>query len=264
MIDFRVLGPLVVQVDGRPVQLGPSLRTLTLCLLLHRQPVPARRLAELMWDDERPAGWPATVRSHVCHLRRAISAPRQQAALGDVLVSVRVGAETCYALRIVPEIVDAARFERLLNAGRGELDAARPADAAILLREALAMWRGQPLADVAGRAFAAAEILRLEGLYRATLTARIEADAVLGRHREVIGELEAMLARWPTDDALRRLLVRCLCRAERPGDAALVCRAGIEVALEQGLDLTSLQALQREVLLPLELPRSCNSASTPG
>jgi DNA-binding SARP family transcriptional activator len=248
MIDLRILGPLALLIDGRPVRLSPLLRVLLLCLLLGRQPVPARRLAELLWEGEPPAGWQATLRSHVYRLRQAIDG-RTPGGRSDLLVTEKVGEAVCYALRIPPDCVDASRFHRLVTAGRKALGEGNFADAAGLLADALALWRGQPLADVAGRPFALAEIARLEGLYRAARTARIETEIALGRFREVIGELEGLLTRWPSDDGLRRLLVESLCRAERYGDAARACQAGIELALEQGLDLTGLQALQRGVLL---------------
>ncbi|HXP22396.1 MAG TPA: BTAD domain-containing putative transcriptional regulator [Streptosporangiaceae bacterium] len=223
-------------------------RVLLLCLLLAGQPVPARRLAELVWDAAEPDGWQVTLRSHVYHLRRALKSVSSADGPG-VLVTERVGTTACYALRIPPESIDVVRFERLVAAGRIALDAADHPAAAALLADALALWRGQPLADVAGRSFAVPEVRRLESLHRFARTARIEADIALGRHREVIGDLEGMLARWPTDDLLRRLLVGCLCRAGRYSDAARACRDGIELALAHGLDVTSLEALQRDVLL---------------
>jgi DNA-binding SARP family transcriptional activator len=247
MIDLQVLGPLTLSVDGQLVRLSPMPRVLLICLLLGGQPVSARRLAALAWGEDKPDGWQVTLRSHVSHLRRALRAA-QSADDRGVLVTERVGADVCYALRIPPEGVDAIRFERLVTDGRNALGATRYPQAAALLADALALWRGQPLADVAGRPFALAEIRRLDSLHRAARTARIEAEIGLGRHREVIGELEGMLARWPTDDGLRRLLVYCLCRAERYTDAAAVCRDGIVQALEQGLDVTSLELLQRDVL----------------
>jgi DNA-binding SARP family transcriptional activator len=249
LIDMRILGPLAVRVDGRPIGLGPRLRVLLLSLVVASgQPVPASRLADLVWPGGEPDGWPATLRSHVCHLRRALAGTGQADAADAVLVTERVGAASCYALRIPREMIDAACFEQLVTEGRSMLAAGRHATAAALLREALALWRGTPLADVAGQPFAVSEIRRLEALYRTAQMGRIEASMQLGLHREVIGDVEAMLARWPGDHGLLRLLVTCLCRSERPGEAAWACRAGIELALDQGLDISSLQALQRDVL----------------
>jgi DNA-binding SARP family transcriptional activator len=248
MIDLRILGPLELFIDGQPARLGPALRVLLLCLLVARQSVPARRLAELIWNAEQPVSWPATLRSHVYHLRQALERGSRSAAGRQMLVTERIGGSVCYALRIPPEAVDAIRFERLVTESRNAICAGKYALAADLSSGALGLWRGQPLADVAGRPFAAAEIRRLESLHRAARMAWVEAGIGLGRHREVTGDVEEMLARWPTDDGLRRLLVSCLCLAERHGEAARVCRDGIELALDQGLDVTSLEALQREVL----------------
>jgi DNA-binding SARP family transcriptional activator len=248
MLDLRILGPLALAVDDLPVRLSPSLRVLLLCLLLGRQPVHARRLAELLWGGEPPASWQATLRSHICRLRQAIDDQKPAGHVG-LLVTEKVGTAVCYGLRIPAESVDATRFERLVTAGRSALGDRSYPTAAALLAEALGMWRGQPLADVAGRPFALAEIRKLEGLYRAARTARVEAEIGLGRFREVIGEVEGMLTRWPTDIGLRRLLVESLCRAERYGDAARACQVGIKLALGEGLDVTGLETLQREVLL---------------
>ena len=80
----------------------------------------------------------------------------------------------------------------------------------------------------------------------------------LGLYRESTGELEALLVRWPDDEGLRALLVTCLCRVGRSADAARACRAGIELALDEGLDVSRLQSLQCKVLrsLPQTVPLS--------
>jgi DNA-binding SARP family transcriptional activator len=258
VIDLRVLGPLELIVSGRPVRLGPVQRVLLLCLWLALgQVVPAARLRDLVWAGSAPAGWQATLRSHVCHLRRAIGETAVSEAAGAVLVTERVGVDFGYALRISAGAVDAVRFERLEGEGRRALGVARYAAAAALLGDALTLWRGRPLSDLGEQPCAVPEIRRLEGLHRAARMARLEAESQLGLHREVTGELEAMLARWPADEGLRRLLVACLCRSGRWEDAATACRDGIDLAMEQGLDLTALQALQHAVLhgSPVPWPR---------
>jgi len=265
MIELRVLGPLELHIRGETVGLGPRQRILLICLLLaNSHLVPASRLAELLWDGTPPRAWSATLRSHVYHLRRALGADEH-----EPLATGRVGAETGYRLRVPAESVDAVRFERLVAAGRTALVESRHAAASVLLRDALAMWRGAALSDVAGMTFALPEIARLEELQRAAFMARLEADAHCGLHREIIGPLQGLVARWPDDEGARSLLVICLLRSGRAADAAQVCREGIELGLDRGLDITSLQALQREVLTltfrPIgvgDLPRDRNAAST--
>ncbi len=249
MVDLQVLGSLRLLIRATPVSMGPRQRVLLLCLWLARgEVVPSVRLASMVWDDRRPDNWQTTLRSHVHHLRRAMNSVGNVRTADSVLVTERVGPAFGYALRIPRDMADAARFERLAEEGEQALAESRPADAAAALSRALALWRGQPLADIAGRSFAEPEIRRLEGLHRAVQTAKLETDVRRGLCREAIGELEALLACWPRDEGLRRLLVTCLCRAGRPADAAGACRAGIELALDQGLDVSGLQALQREVL----------------
>lgn len=144
--------------------------------------------------------------------------------------------------------VDATQFERADAAGIGELHSGNFEQASQMLREATSLRRGQPSADAAGRAFAQAEIRRLESAYRAAVIARVQADVQRGLHGATIGELEELSARWPDDEAVRELLVVCLYRSGRMAEAAQACRAAIEMALEHGLDSRRLAALQRDVL----------------
>jgi DNA-binding SARP family transcriptional activator len=258
VIDVRLLGPLVLIARGKPVPLGPQQRVLLLALLLAAgNQVPSARLAELLWEGARERS-PATLRSHVAHLRQALDGKSGEQKPGDGqiqlngpaprLLTDRLGGEAAYSLHLDREQVDVARFDRLVAAGRDQLGKGQFAAASASLTGALALWRGQPLADVANRSFAAGEVRRLKALHRAAWSARVEADVGLGLHGEVIGELEAMLARWPDDEGLRQLLVVCLHRAGRTAEAARVCREGIAIALEQGLDVTSLHMLQRDLL----------------
>jgi DNA-binding SARP family transcriptional activator len=251
VVELKVLGPLVVSVGGRQLRLGPALRVLLLCLLCAEgELVLAARLAGLLSETGSPGGSLATLRSHVSHLRRAISDATGQGRddSDSVIVTDRVGGATAYALRLDADKVDASRFVRDVDRGIGELQAGDAEQAAETLRAATRLWRGQPLADVAGRSFAQAEIRRLRGTYRAALVARVDADVQCGRHRSIIGELEALADRWPDDEAVRVLLVTCLYRTGRTAEAARACRAAIEFTLEHGLESRRLAALQVEVL----------------
>ena len=251
LVKLEILGPLVVRAYGKQIRLGPTLRILVLALLCaHGGMVPADRLAGLLSETGAPEGSPATLRSHVSHLRRALSdavAP-QNDHVSSVLVTGKVGGSAAYALQVHADHVDASLFERSVAAGIRELHSGGSEHASEILREAMSLWRGQPLADAAGHAFAQADIRRLESTYRAALIARAQADVHSGLHRAVIGELEAMTARWPNDEAVHVLLVICLYRSGRPAEAARACRAAIEATLEQGLDSRRLTALQRDVL----------------
>ena len=109
-----------------------------------------------------------------------------------------------YGLEIDPDQVDAHRFERLLEEGRSELAAHRPAQALDVLEQALALWSGPVLADLSYEAFAQAEIARLEDLRVAAVEQLIEAKLALGRHAEVVGQLETLIAGAPVPRAAAR------------------------------------------------------------
>lgn len=251
MLDLEVLGSLVVRADGRQRRLGPALRVLLLCLLCaDGELVPAGRLADLVSGVGSPERSSATLRSHVSHLRREIgdAAGPGREVRESVIVTDRVGGGTAYALRLDSVQVDASRFVRDVTLGLRELQAGHAGQAADTLRSALRLWRGQPLADAAGYPFAQAEIRRLEAAYRAALVARVHADAQCGLERSIIGEVEALVGRWPDDEALRVLLVTCLYRSGRTAEAARACRDAVEFTLQHGLEPRRLTALQTEVL----------------
>jgi DNA-binding SARP family transcriptional activator len=252
VVDLEVLGPLVVRVGGEPVRLGPTLRILLLGLLCAQENfVPASRLAGLISETGTPQGSPATLRSHVSHLRRALGDVYSTQASGGgdpVIVTNHVGGAAAYALRVDAERVDASRFVRDVTTAICELKTGSLERAPKMLRRAISLWRGQPLADAANRAFAQAEIKRLEGTYRAAIIARIQADVTCGLHRAVIGELQALTATWPEDEAVRVLLVICLYRSGRSAEASQACRAAVQFALDHGLEPHGFSALQRDVL----------------
>ena len=171
--------------------------------------------------------------------------------------------ERGYELRLDPERLDSNCFERLIAEGRRELDAGNPERALAMLEEALSLWRGKPLADLAYEPFAQAEIARLEELRVAALELLVEAKLVLGRHAEVVGELETLIGDHPYRERLRGQLMVALYRCERQADAleayqharrALVEELGIEPgeqlrALEQAI-LAQDAALAAPAALP--------------
>jgi len=251
-VDIEILGPLVVRVGGQQVRLGPALRVLLLALLCAGGDlVPAARLAGMLSETGMSRNAPATLRSHVSHLRRALSDATglEHGRTPTVsLLTDNVGGSTAYSLRVHSDRVDASRFEAGVAAGMRELHHGRFDSASEMLRSAVSLRRGKPLADVADRAFAQAEIARLEGSYRTASLAQVQADVQRGLHRTVIGELQSMTDLWPDDEMVSLLLVICLYRSGRSAEAARVCRAAIEITLEHGLDPRRLTALQLDVL----------------
>jgi hypothetical protein len=160
--------------------------------LLHAdQPVSAERLALALWGEDAPAGAAKTVQVHVSRLRRALGDP-------DVLATTPAG----YRLRLQPGELDAERFEQRVADGRRALAASHADQAAAVLREALALWRGPPLAELASLPFAPAEIAHLEEQRLAALELRVEAELAAGRHAELVGELGHLTREHPWRERL--------------------------------------------------------------
>ena len=216
MIDYRLLGPLEVVVNGHAVDVGGlKQRALLAILLLHaNQPVQRDALIDQLWAEHPPAGAEHAVEVYIWRLRKAL-----ESAAGSQGVLTRPGA---YLLQAAEEQVDVARFERLAEAGRRALVAEDPGRAAADLGEALALWRGPLLADFRSEPFAQAEIARLEELRAGVVEDRIEADLALGRHTSVVSELGALVAVQPLRERLHQQLMIALYRCGRQADALAV------------------------------------------
>ncbi|MGH3072634.1 MAG: BTAD domain-containing putative transcriptional regulator [Gaiellaceae bacterium] len=234
-MEFRMLGPLEVEDAGRVLPLrGPRQRALLATLLISANEVVAdERLFDELWGDEPPASGRTALRVRVSQLRKW---------LGGALVTRSPG----YMLSVDPDLIDAHRFEQLLAAGREALPT-DPTRAASTLQEALALWRGPALADVAAEPFARAEAARLDELRLTTLELRIEADLALGRHLELVSELEALVAERPLRERLRGQLMLALYRSGRQAGALTVFREGRallvdELGIEPERELRDLEA----------------------
>ncbi|MBA8951910.1 BTAD domain-containing putative transcriptional regulator [Actinomadura namibiensis] len=232
-----ILGPVEVTVSGRAVEVGGArLRALlTLLALEGGRPVPAERLIDALWEDAVPAAAPNALQSLVSRLRAAVGREHVESRPGGYRLAVPSGA------------VDAHDFEDRLRAARALADPAARAEA---LRAALALWRGPALADAAGLAFAEGPAARLEGLRQAALEERVDADLELGRHAELIPELEALAAADPLREPLRGRLIRALYAAGRQADAlAEYAAVKRELADALGVDPSpDLEALHLSVL----------------
>jgi DNA-binding SARP family transcriptional activator len=249
VLELSVLGSLVVRVNNEEVRLGPVLRVLVLALLCADGGfVPAARLGELLaWPGGRPTA-EATVRSHVSHLRRALSDSPAGGQGAKALASGKAGSSLAYGLLREAVDTDAWLFDRKVSEGHAALRTADYEAAATLLREAMSLWRGDPLSDAAGRPFAQEWAEDLAGRRREARIARMAAEVGAGRHIETVGELERMARRWPDDELLLALLAIARFRAGQSAGAAAACREAILAAQSQGVDTPRLHALQREVL----------------
>ena len=209
-MEVQLLGPVEATDDGRPVALGAAKQRALLAILALRanHVVPAETLVDGLWPPDPPASAAKMVQHFVSRLRKVLPADAQIVTRGRG-----------YELRIAPERVDAVRFARLVEDGAA--------------REALALWHGAPLADLADEPFAAAEIRRLEELRRAALEDAIAADLAAGRHAEAIGTLTAALAEHPVSERLHAQLMLALYRAGRQTDALAAYRQARELLVEQ-------------------------------
>ena len=231
-MDFRILGPLEA-LDGRQrVALGGSKRRAVLALLLlhANETLGTDRMIDELWGEKPPTAAAKTLQVHISRLRKALG---EGPGAGDAVVTRGHG----YELQLDLEHLDAHRFERLLEGGRAELAAGHPDAAMPLLEQALSLWRGPALADLAYEPFAQGEVARLEDLKAAANERLIEAKLMLGRHAEVIGQLETLVDEYPYREGLRAQLMLALYRADRQADAlqayqdarrALVEQLGIE------------------------------------
>ena len=228
-----LLGPFVLQIGGVSIDdLPRKERALMAALALAGgRPVPLHDLADALWEGDPPDS---------ARKGLQVLASRVRKRVGDLLVT----ADDAYALAVAPDAVDVARFERLLE-DAGRCDEARPALA--LVEEALDLWRGEPLADLGDGDLGRSERARLTALHALAEEQRFDLWLALGRHLEVVADLEASL----TDDRLQerrwRQLMVALYRSGRQADAlrayqrarrALVDALGVE----PGVELRELEA----------------------
>jgi YVTN family beta-propeller protein len=232
---YQVLGSLEVEADGDPVVLGGQKERLLLALLLTRpnQVVSVEALLRGLWGEQPPATAAKTLQSHVARLRRALEPGRARGAAGEVLVTREPG----YLLRVPSGGLDAARFEGLAAAGRRALADGSVELAGSLLREALGLWRGQAFEEFTDSDVVVAEADRLAELRLVALEDRLEADLQLGRHRELVAELEGLVREQPLRERLWAQLLLALYRSGRQADALSAYKRARSVLVEElGID----------------------------
>ena len=235
-MEFRILGPVEVIDKGRVVPLDAQKPRALLAILLLRAnaPVPRDRLIEELWDGRAPASSAKVLQTYVSQLRRALGP--------DVIRTV----SSSYELRADVGSFDLLRFEQLLGTAR----VADPAAANAMLREALSLWRGPPLAEFAYAPWALPEIARLEELRVEALQERIETDLALGADAELVSELELLVGQHPLRERLRAQLMLSLYRSGRQADALAAYRDARRSLVETlGIEPTlALRQLERSIL----------------
>ena len=236
-MHVRVLGSVEASVGGRRVALGAGKpRALIALLALHAgETLSSDRLIEGIWGEQPPATAAKMLQVYVSQLRKALAAVG-----GDREIVTRSHG---YELPLSEDECDALRFERLLAAGAA--------------REALALWRGAPLADVT-EPFAAAEVRRLEERRLDAFELAIDGDLAAGRHGEVIAELETLIEEQPLRENLHSQRMLALYRAGRQADSLEAFRHARrvlveEIGIEPGPRLRSLHeaVLQQDPALDL-------------
>ena len=235
-MEFRILGPLEVVTEGRVVRLDAAKpRALLAILLLHtNEPVPRDRLIEDLWAGRPPSSAAKVLQTYVSQLRRAFGR--------EVIRTV----SSAYELRADTGSFDLLRFEQLVVSAR----ATGPAEANGMLREALSLWRGQPLAEFTYERWAQSEIGRLEELRIEALQQRIETDLALGAGAELVSELELLVGQHPHREGLRAQLMLALYRSGRQADALAAYREARRSLVETlGIEPTlALRRLERSIL----------------
>jgi DNA-binding SARP family transcriptional activator len=236
-VEFRILGPLEVVEQGRPLKLGGSRQRALLALLLTRanEVVSTDRLIDELWGAQPPKTAANALQYHVSQLRKAL-APH------EAIVTQDPG----YVIRVGPDELDLLRFERLVEEARR----AAPELAAQRLREALDLWRGPALAGLAHESFAQAETPRLEELRLGALEQRFEADLALGRYAELVGEVQALVGEHPLRERLRAVLMQALYGSGRQVEALEIYRETRRLLVDQlGIEPSpALQELEQAIL----------------
>lgn len=232
-MEFRILGPLEVLADGRTVQLGGAKQRALLALLLFEggRVVSTDRLLDALWSGEPPSTANASLQNFVSQLRKQ---------LGGEAIETRAPG---YCVRLEQAQLDLARVRRLVDEAR----AAELPRRARLLKEALAEWRGEPLAELAFEAFARDEIARLNELRLTLVEERAESELALGRHAELVEELEVSAAANPLRERLLGQLMLALYRSGRQAEALEAYQRGRrrlvdELGIEPSPPLQRLQA----------------------
>jgi DNA-binding SARP family transcriptional activator len=262
---IRVLGPFEVEAGNRVLDLGgPRPRTVLALLVAGAgRVVSLPALMDGVWGKHTPPDADRTVRSYVSRLRKALRPAAAELRTPELIVTVAPG----YALRVDPDAVDAARFERLAADGRRALADGRPAVAAERLAAALALWRGEAYGEFGDTPDLRTEAARLDRVRLSAVADRIEADLAAGTGGSLIAELEESVRRHPGHERLWGQLMTALYRAGRQADALGAFQRARAVLIEEfGLEPSpELAAIHQQVLSqdPRLLPAPAPARSRP-
>ena len=253
-MQVRLLGSMEVMIQGRPVRLGGKRqRAVFALLLLHaNRRVSRDRLIEDLWGGRPPPEAIQTLQSYVSRLRRLLGQ--------DAQISARQGG---YVITLPTAALDVDRFRDLTDRGHGALRSAQYDEASRVLREALSLWRGEPLADLDDIASIHGATCEWTELHLTALSDRIEADIEQGSATTVIGELEVLVGHHPYHEQFRALHMRALYLAGRQIEALAAYRQTRETLIGRyGIEPSEqLRTLERAILAqdPALLPAAPNT-----
>ncbi len=242
-VEYRILGPLEVLEEGRPLALGRlKERTVLAVLLLHANEFVSReRLIDELWGVSPPPTARKAVNVYISKLRKTLTVNG-----GDPIATADGG----YRLAVDPDHLDADRMRSLVTRARDEMARGESETASRLLREALALWRGPPLAGLSLESVGRDEVAQLDELRLTVLMDRIDCDLAQGRHEHVLGELQVLVREHPLRERLRAQQMLALYRADRQADALdAYQQARRDLIDELGIEPSeSLQRLQQAIL----------------
>src|SRR5690242_14544692 len=245
---FGVLGPLRVTRAGVPLSLGGRQQRAVLArlLLADGAGLTVEQLADALWGEQVPVGAASTIQTYVFHLRQVLEPDRGRGAPGRIVVTDNGR----YRLAILTDALDSVVFDRGVDRGERLLTDGRSADAVAEFDRALALWRGDVLADLADYEFVGPVATRLADRRKAAVEAKIDAELALGRHASVLGQLNELVARDPLNEGLHRQRIIALYQCGRQADAlAAYDQLRHQLADELGVDPSPpLQRLYQQVL----------------
>lgn len=241
MLEFRILGPLEVAGSAGPLQLGgPKQRaTLAILLLNANRVVSIDALADQLYAGRAPVTAATQVHRQISELRKALGE--------EARIETR---SPGYAIHVASQQLDLHQFERLTEEAGNALARGDAPGALELQRNALALWRGPPLADLDHEPIAEVAVRRLQEILLVALEQRVDAELVLGRHRELVGELDELVAQHPSNESFVSRLMLALYRSGRQADALDVYRRTRERLVEDfGIEPgRSIRQLERSIL----------------
>jgi DNA-binding SARP family transcriptional activator len=260
-MDYRILGPIEAFDRGRQLPLGGARQRAVLALLLlHGNETLTRDvIVDELWGESPPPTAAKVLQNCVSALRKELPPDTIRTVAG------------AYGLALEADELDRDRFERLVAEGRAALGTGDHAEALDQFRRALGLWRGAPLSDLSYERFAQDEIKRLEELHIGALEDRVEAELALGRHDELVPELEALVTRHPLRERLRAQLMLALYRAGRQAEALEQYRAArrtllAELGIEPGRALRELEhaILEQDPAIDIAARQRQKQAARPG